>query len=475
MIVDLPDSSFEHTIQFEITEPLSTDVKQDLINCARYMYAKGINIIPDYKYDKLVSSMCNEGACMSPIYENDTIPYDSFKRLFGWEKSDIIIQILEGEHPSADTNPIDVVQSISNNRSSIVKQTNKFSIDESTVSAPPDIKNHNVQTAPAQCVPPCSYTENNMDILNESASLSIHATWEYEEAYNWFRNLRGVPVVISPKIDGINTRSGYRIISQGILEHKISATRGRTCDPLNITHNMRNILPQQISMNNTESLVIYSETIADINGLELINKNQGPTVYKVPRGLALSMMRTTNYTEDMYSHLHSLVFKVSSGKTLIEGLELAEQWGFETVPYVVYTCNSTSLDKFVAELRPMLLKMKTDMADKGIVTDGVVAEVNDRNMFNNSDITNCYSAANIALKMEFWEAGEYKSIVESFDISSNGEQYCCVAIVKPVISSNGKKLSRVNCFNLATIISKDIQVGSEIAFKYKNDTTIELI
>lgn len=395
----------------------------DQVLVGRYTYACGKPICSDAEYDILNKQLKSEGINLDPIYENDEVPYDSFSRLYG-----------------VDRKTVDETYGIT----SKTEETSLFS------------------------------EEPDLDFLNESASLSIMSVTSFGEAFNWFQAHKDLELIISTKIDGINTRRGYRSCN-GQLCYNASLTRGRKSDPINITANMKKISPDKIPTEISEDLIFYSETTVPASFIDVVNE-QYNCDYTVPRGLAMAMMRVADrFSLEDYKFLHSYVFRVDYGDKLSEGLEIAKSLGFETVPYVFYTYRGEPFEEFKDQMEKIIRTLKTTTDDMDVITDGMVAEVNDRKYYGCASVSNGYSSANIALKIGLWQPGVYESEVVALDLSQQTERCSCVAIVKPVVASGGQTITRVNCFNPAILFSRNILPGNKIRFEYKNETTVNLI
>lgn len=391
---------------------------------ARYMYANGVSYISDTEYDELFKQLSDTGVKFSPIYEEDSIPYEAFNLIMGFSKDDTD-EYLKKHLQLAD------------------KDTSVFHT-----------------------------TLNDIDFLTESVSLSINAVHKFEEAFYWFKEHINEEVVISAKIDGINTRRGY-MKQEDHLEYRAALTRGRSSDPIDISNNMRKISPLIVN-GCTENLLIYSETVAKSSFISEANQKYSCD-YTIPRGLAMAMMRVDKFEDSDYANLKSYVFRVDWGSTLVDGLELATKLGFDVVPYVTYTYLGESFDVFKNQIEQIMYNLKSTTDSMDIVTDGMVAEVNDRVSFSSGKINNNYSSENIALKIGLWEPGVYESKVIDLDLSPQFDRCACVALVEPVIAKGGQTISRVNCYNPSVLFDHNILPGATIRFEYKNETTVNIL
>lgn len=406
-------------------QELTTQEYLDLVLAARFAYSKGKPIISDAEYDSACTSLKQAGVALNPIYEDDEVPYGPLERVAGLSKAEV----------------------------------------DAKYSLPASSGTTQYFSSPSE--------SSDFDLLSESDSLSISAVTDYSEAYAWFEGNSDIELVISTKIDGINTRRGYKY-RDGKLVYNAALTRGRKSDPFDITANMQKISPNNITSDIPHDLVVYSETVVPFSAIQYINEKYSDD-YIIPRNLAMAMMRVTKFEDADYENLKSFVFRLDWGATLSEGLEKAKSLGFDTVPYVTYTYHHMPYEDFVADIGKVMHTLKDATDAMGIITDGMVAEINDRSLAGQQTIHNNYSSANIALKIGLWQPGVYESTVVALDLSQHSDQCSCVAIVEPVIAKGGQRISRVNCFNPSILFANDIRPGKKIKFEYKNETTVNLI
>ena len=395
----------------------------DKVLIARCMYANGITYISDAEYDEAVIKLRSQGCTLNPIYEDDPIPYEAFERVMGKSHEEVDSMLLKNK------------------------------------AAPTSIFSQSKELA--------------YDFLAETESLSIMPVFSFEDAYNLFVAHRNLEIIISAKIDGINTRRGY-MRDGDALKYVASLTRGRKSDPLDVTDNMAYISPTKISVPGQSNLLLYSETVTTQSAISAINEKYGDS-YTIPRGLAVAMMRTDKFSSEDYEYLKSFVFRVDYGEKLSDGLEMAAGLGFLIVPYVTYTYKDETFDMFKKNMQEIIAKLKFTTDSWDIVTDGMVAEVNDRSRFSLEGVSNNYSSANLAMKIGLWQPGVYTSVVKSLDLCQQAERCTCVAIVEPVIAKGGQTITRVNCFNPSVLFDNNILPGTEIKFEYKNETTVNLL
>lgn len=403
----------------------------DMLLLVRYAYAQGYSAISDAEYDSLKLKLESQGINLNPIYEDDPFPEEAWQHLqHNSNGNATTLLCLYQEHPEW-------------------------------------------HSATTKEQPTSLFSSPDFDLLTESDSLSISAVTEYRDAYAWFESKSELELVISTKIDGINTRRGYKY-NEGKLHYNASLTRGRKSDPFDITSNMRLISPSDITTDIHHDLVVYSETIVPTTAISYINEKYVDD-YTIPRNLAMAMMRVDKFEPADFEYLKSFVFRLDWGETLSDGIDKARELGFDTVPYILYTYHHMSYEDFVQDIERIIKELKDQTDAMNIITDGMVAEINNRSLAGQAAISNNYSSANIALKIGLWQPGVYESRVIALDLSQQSEQCTCVAIVEPVIAKGGQRISRVNCFNPSILFANDIRPGKTIRFEYKNETTVNLI
>lgn len=392
---------------------------EKFVQFARFAYAHGDPICEDSEYDEYIAELKSQGIDLDPVYENDSVPWNIAREL---------------------NIPDDYMYSL---------------IGESQ---------------------PFEHSNEYYDILDEAASLSIRSVTDMHEAFAWFSQLKdNTELIFTPKIDGINTRRGYEF-KDNKLHYRVSLTRGRSSDAIDVTKNIGNISPKTIdSPDISTNLVVYSETFCKKSDIPYISEKYGVQL-KIPRNAGMSMMRVDSYQKSDFDKLHSLVFRCDVADTLSAGIDWAANHGFSTVPYMLYTWKSDmTFQDFSEFILGLITELKGKTDSYGWPTDGVVVEINSRSAFTSADIQNNYSSANLALKIGMWEPGVYQSIVTHIEILQKDEQCNCVALVEPVTTTGGQTVSRVNLFNPAIMINNNINVGSLITFKYKNETTVDLV
>lgn len=387
---------------------------------ARFFYAQGNPIMEDGAYDDLIRTLTSQGVVMNPIYEDDLPPVELLERI--------------GLSPEQITDVLGREQVIT----------------------------------------------DNTGILDDAHSLSIASYDNESEAYEWFKSKpSGTVFTCTPKIDGINTKTGYSN-ANGVYSLELSLSRGNASESLDYTGATQQMLPNKFGTQDAlGNLIVYGEGYVTKSSREYLNSkyvDEYKKPLKTDRGMALSMLRrSTMYAPEDYEHLHILVFRTNQGNSLAESIDFAKQAGFETVPYITEAIDTSSFASWQVGIKRIMDYLLAYALKKEWVLDGVVVEVNDRNVSSHGEVQNNYSSENRAMKFWHWKPGEYIAQVVDIEIDQQNEASNCVAIIDTVTTSSGKEVRRVNLFNPAVLLDNEILVGSYIKFIYKNETTVDFV
>jgi NAD-dependent DNA ligase len=307
--------------------------------------------------------------------------------------------------------------------------------------------------------------------LDRYVSRSMKSYRTLEECYEWINQNKDLEMCISPKIDGINTTT---LFTQNGLTY--SRTRGRAGRSKDLTENISKVLPKDLK---ADDLVVCGEAVYTADKLSIVNQQllqySSTTPIITPRGGATSVLVKDIYPDFVYQHLNIFMFRTNYGNTLAESIEYAKSLGLPTVPYETYKFEFSTYSEYEAEITSLIWKYKLMMEEQGIPTDGLVLQINQRDVFNKHIKDGFIEGGSLAVKAVGWEPGVYQSEVVDIIIEPSVFQCCTKAIIKPVTTDSGKRLSVVNLFNPATLFNNKIKVGSIIEFNYKNETTSDFI
>lgn len=304
--------------------------------------------------------------------------------------------------------------------------------------------------------------------LDEEKSLSIQPLINYRDIYEYCLNHRGLELIVSLKVDGINCKSLYMY-----GDFMLSLSRARSGNGIDYTKNLSKVIPTHTDMEERE-VKIFSESFVEPAYLDTLKSKYDANSYKTCRTSATSLLRVSHSTED-YEHLHTLVFNAEGLKfaTISATLEYLESKGFEVVPHMVLEPNTIPKDynefkKFIKSLCDKFAKETL-----GIPSDGIVIDVNDLSF--NGVVNGKYSNRNIAIKIEQWGFNYYKGIIKSIILEQKAVNASCRVEIEPMKTSDGCDAKIVNVHNPRILIDNGYKVGSEIYYERQSGTINTLL
>lgn len=318
--------------------------------------------------------------------------------------------------------------------------------------------------------------EDVKPVLLEVECKSIHSENTLEMCYPWMAEHKGVPCLLMAKVDGNNTTSIWTKPNpeSDLSVYRYTQTRGSgDSKPINITANMSKIVPKALNIKQ-DHLIVTAEAVYDERYMDFMRESVGVSLL-TPRTAALSFLRIKDYPEELYKYIRLLVFKTNYGDKLSDSLTYAASLGFEIVPTFKFVPDFEDFEDFRVRMTDTIWKFYKLCHAKGIDIDGLVAQVDSKTEFSQQSTSGLYDFGNFAVKAVAWEPDIFESVVVRIEMEPGVEQYNCVALVEPVTTKNGKKLSRVNLYNPQNMMANGVTAGSRIRFKYYNETTIEFI
>lgn len=402
---------------------ISTLNNKDKYRLARYLYKYGMSPLSDVEYDELEQTL-----------KKEVVANASYTDFFS---SDFESNPFETSYDDDSTRPTDLINLVLS-----AEEQEQLKTMEKSGKA--------------------------VEVLDAYVSKSMQSYRTLRECFDWINNYHGVEFCISPKIDGINSTSSY---VNGIFD--TARTRGRGKNAIDISTKLKKCLPEKIDFNN--QFIVAAEIVVTRDHLEQYNSmvNSDAKTFVTCRGSALSILRRTDIPEECTSFIKPFVFRTNVGNTLAEGLTIAKELGFNTVPFEVYTFKYSNYEEYEKELSELIWKYKEIMEELNIPTDGLVLQINNNSYFSNTVTHTAYDAGNLAVKALAWEPGIYTSRVKDIIMAADTTvQYNCKAIVEPTYTEEGKCMQYVNLYNINTMIVNDIHPGDLIKFEYVNETTI---
>ena len=243
------------------------------------------------------------------------------------------------------------------------------------------------------------------------------------------------------KMDGLTcslTYKDYKLVK--------AETRGDGEIGEDVTHNANVVknIPKTIPYDG--ELIVDGEIICTYNDFKPFSE-----LYKNPRNFASGSIRLLDSKECKNRNLSFICWDIISdvAETLSEKLEIASKLGFEVVPWIAYSGNST------LDYDEEWLKKKA--SDFGYPIDGLVFKYDDCKTYYNLGYTDHHFRGGIAYKF-YDETYSTKLRGLDWDVSRNGV-LTPVAIFDP-IDINGSTVGRASLHNL-TLMDQTLGVPYE--------------
>lgn len=304
--------------------------------------------------------------------------------------------------------------------------------------------------------------------LDEDKSLSIQAVNSDEEVWEYMKEHRGKKLVISLKVDGVNSKTLY---IENNLEISLSRAR-HSAQGFDYTKGLSKVIPLKLQTG-TREVKVFSENFVSIEGLSKLREKYNPESYKTPKSSAISLLRVEHKISD-YAFLRSLAFNCEGLTDSLSGnLEILKANGFDVVPYIIVMSEDvpTTLEEFKPWIGEILY-MFALCTRKEIPSDGLVIDVDD--LKYEGDIKNQYSSRQISLKYGPWKAGIFRGKVTSIIIEQRRIRGCCKVKIEPEILSDYTEARVVNVFNPSILIKEGINEGTEVIFE-RNSNTVNIL
>ena len=285
--------------------------------------------------------------------------------------------------------------------------------------------------------------------------LSLDKTKSVEDLVK-FSN--GKDCIISLKLDGLTVLNTY---DNGILYQ--SETRGNGEEGEIITHNAKvfDNLPLNIPFD--KKFEIEGEAIITQSDFEKINVNGE---YKNCRNLASGSVRQldSNITKDR--HVRFIAWKIPFGVTTYTmGFEIAEQYGFEVVPYVKYNSLTDNIEEKIEELKAIA-------KEKSLPIDGLVITYNNVEYGKSLGMTGHHPKHSLAFK--FYDE-EYETKLKDIEWSMGKTGILTpIAIFEPVEIDN-TIVERASLHNLSILTELELQIGDTITVRKSNQIIPQVV
>lgn len=299
-------------------------------------------------------------------------------------------------------------------------------------------------------------------VIHEYPLLSLNKTKKEEDIIKW-SNKKDIVGML--KLDGLTLCLTY-------IDGKLAGaeTRGNGKEGENILHNAKVFTNIPLTIPTKEKTIVVGEAIIDYPTFEEINsKLSDDRKYKNPRNLVSGTIRQldSSICKERKPKFIAYNLLTKNDNTKISHLEILEQLGFTTVPYIYL--NQISLYKEV-ESCIYLLKNKATLLQYPI--DGLVFTYNDIEYGNSLGNTSHHPLHSIAFKFEN-DIEITKLIDVKWQIGRTGV-ITPVAIFEPV-ELYGTTVSKATIYNLSIFNNLNLAKGDEISVTKANEIIPQII
>ena len=299
-------------------------------------------------------------------------------------------------------------------------------------------------------------------------------------------------------VDGTSYFASFKINGHGIrVVYKdgelVSATsRARASGGKDLTRHLRIILGERCEALAEYGLVeLRGELCLKLDRLEKAREFNPNIISAFSAVASLSRPYATEEEIKLLDFLcYGMILEDFYFNERLEEYSLIEDCGFMTPQYALI--ESATKDELPDIMRSLVQSFEDAYEDFGYFCDGVVFEVNDRNMFADLGQEGNHNLGNIALKVGVWKQDKYCGFIQSILWTKGKSKLSPVAIVSAnpdeaefdwegnitnydelgVISAQGNRVRRVPLYNPKNIIVLDAYVGEPIYFKYGSESGV---
>jgi NAD-dependent DNA ligase len=279
-----------------------------------------------------------------------------------------------------------------------------------------------------------------------------------------------IDYLVSTKLNGHAFRAVYRY---GELVE--ATTRGRLGKGQDILRHMKLILPNIID---AWDMVEVSEVRGELLVKQSVYDAKYQDVYASPLSTVTSFRRASA-TDEEIANLSAVCYKLFQTDipydSLSEEMDHLQAVGFDT-PY--RELHHIKVSDLVESLNSII----SDWGERytsGSLTDyncdGIVVAINENELFYKLGTDGNAFIGNLALKMGAWECNHYRSVIESIEWTQGKQWLVPKAHIKPVKTTSGQTVYVVPLYNVGVITKLNLQVGSEIHFRFGGETGVMLL
>lgn len=328
------------------------------------------------------------------------------------------------------------------------------------------------------------YTEHLQ--ANPMMSIQTVKRWDDKEVIRWMEEIEdGMSIHMSFKIDGHAVRVVY---DKGEL---VSATsRARSSQGRDLTRQMRNILGDRNEMLSEQGIVeVRGEVCLHIGNLEEARKFN-PDIKSAFSAVA-SLIKPSSVPEENQL-MDFLAYRVIGSDSVFDfksdEYSYLEELGFTVPDNVTFE----SEGDIISEVQEVIESLSEQYDEYGYYCDGIVAEIDDRDVFDSLGSEGIRANGNIALKVERWGQDLYQGIVQYIEWTKGKVKLSPVAIIADVagkavldeegkcwnfnelgvLTAHGGTVRRVPLYKAKNILTLEAATGRPINFRYGGESGV---
>lgn len=250
-----------------------------------------------------------------------------------------------------------------------------------------------------------------------------------------------------------------------------ATSRGRSTNGKDLTEQMKLILGERNEYLADMKLVeMRGEALLPFSRLEEARR-YNPSIKSAFSGVA-SMIRASATPEET-KLLDVVFYNILCDKEfgrLSEKYEYIESIGFKVPTSFI---SRTSRHSFKSDLEEIVLNMDLATTDYDYYTDGVVVEIDDRELFEEFGAEDKFRLGNLALKIGRWKQDSYSGIVKEILWKDGKSRKTPVAILEDgVLTATGNTVTNIPLYAPLYIMMLDAYPGNVIHFRYGGEAGV---
>ena len=337
-----------------------------------------------------------------------------------------------------------------------------------------------------------SKIDSYMDLLDKNPMMSIETAKSYScrEISNFYSRLPNdhTSYFASYKING----HGIRVVYQnGELVSATSRMRSGG-NGKDLTRHMRVLLGDfNDLLSDYDMIELRGELCLPLKNFDRVKSINDKLISPFSAVASLSRPSATDEEIELLDFLcYGLIIDGFTFDSKEDEYNTISSFGYSTPEYIVFT--EDSVLNLKNDIEGLVDEFSEHYEDFGYFCDGVVLEVNSRELFFNMGIEGNHYCGNIALKVGVWEQVQYCGYIQTILWTKGKTKLSPVAIVAEeadmielgedneilnmedmgVLTAQGNRVRRVPLYEPRNILILDAYVGNPLYFRYGGEAGV---